>query len=143
MKALLPPKGANGKNLRGLVLIDPPYETQEAEYHAILSALTEAFIRWPTGMYAVWYPIKQRRSLLPFFRKVAQLPCKSAFVAELQIRPDDSPLRLNGSGMLILNPPFKLDIELAQALPVLAKLLRDTQPSSRVEWIKREAESAK
>jgi len=139
MKALLPPKGANGKNLRGLVLIDPPYEAQEAEFPAILSALHEAFIRWPTGMYAVWYPIKQRRSLLPFLRKVAQLPCKSAFVAELQVRPDDSPLRLNGSGMLVLNPPYKLDIELSQTLPVLAKLLGEGQPSSRLEWVKREA----
>lgn len=138
MKALLPPKGGNGKNLRGLVLIDPPYESQAAEFDAVLAALQQAFLRWPNGIYAVWYPIKQRRTLLPFFRKLAQLPCKSAFVAELLVRPDDSPLRLNGSGMLLLNPPFKLDIELAQALPVLAKLLADGASSSRLEWLRRE-----
>jgi 23S rRNA (adenine2030-N6)-methyltransferase len=121
------------------VLIDPPYEAQAAEFDAILAALRDALARWPTGTYAVWYPIKQRRSLAPFLRKVAALPCKSALVAELQVRPDDSPLRLNGSGMLVLNPPYKLDAELAPVLPVLVRLLGEAGASHRLEWIKREA----
>ena len=61
--------------------------------------------------------------LLPFLRKAAALPVKSSLVAEVLVRPDDSPLRLNGSGMLVLNPPWKLDQSLAQALPVLASLM--------------------
>ena len=134
IKAMLPPK-----EKRGLVLIDPPYEAQEAEFTTILAALKEALARWPTGIYALWYPIKQGRTLLPFLRKVANLPCKSALSAELLVRPDDSPLRLNGSGMLIVNPPYQLDSELAPALPVLARLLGDRHPSSRLEWIKQEA----
>jgi 23S rRNA (adenine2030-N6)-methyltransferase len=60
-------------------------------------------------------------------------------VAEVLVRPDDSPLRLNGSGMLLLNPPWKLDIALAQALPALAKLMGEDGASSRLEWLKREA----
>ena len=134
IKAMLPPK-----EKRGLVLIDPPYEAQEAEFTTILAALKEALARWPTGIYALWYPIKQGRTLLPFLRKVANLPCKSVLSAELLVRPDDSPLRLNGSGMLIVNPPYQLDSELAPALPVLARLLGDRHPSSRLEWIKQEA----
>ncbi len=134
IKAMLPPK-----EKRGLVLIDPPYEAQEAEFTTILTALKEALARWPTGIYALWYPIKQGRTLLPFLRKVANLPCKSVLSAELLVRPDDSPLRLNGSGMLIVNPPYQLDSELAPALPVLARLLGDRHPSSRLEWIKQEA----
>ena len=135
MKALLPPK-----EKRGLVLIDPPYEAQGAEFDAILTALKDAFARWPTGAYAVWYPIKQRRTLLPFFRKAAALPAKSALVVELLVRPDDSPLRMNGSGLLILNPPWKLDAELAAALPGLAKALgEDGGGGHRLEWLKQEA----
>jgi len=134
IKALLPPK-----EKRGLVLIDPPYETQEAEFVSILAALKEALARWPTGIFAVWYPIKQRRTLLPFLRKAALLPCKSALIAELLVRPDDSPLRLNGSGMLIINPPWQLDQELAPALPVLARLLGDSHPTSTLQWLKQEA----
>jgi 23S rRNA (adenine2030-N6)-methyltransferase len=135
MRALLPPK-----EKRGLVLIDPPYEAQGAEFDAIVAALKDAFARWPTGVYAVWYPIKQRRTLLPFFRKAAGLPAKSALVAELLVRPDDSPLRMNGSGMLILNPPWKLDAELAAALPGLAKAMgEDGAGAHRIEWLKQEA----
>jgi 23S rRNA (adenine2030-N6)-methyltransferase len=60
VKALLPPK-----EKRGLVLIDPPYEAQEEEFPRILGALAEGLQRWPTGCFAVWYPIKQRRTLPP------------------------------------------------------------------------------
>ena len=87
------------------MLIDPPYEAQEAEFDAILAALREGLARWPPATFAVWYPIKRRRTLQPFLRKAAALPCKSALLAELLVRPDDSPLRLNGSGMLMINPP--------------------------------------
>ena len=57
IKAMLPPK-----ERRGLVLIDPPYEAQDEEFAVILAALKEGLARWPTGIYAIWYPIKQRRT---------------------------------------------------------------------------------
>jgi 23S rRNA (adenine2030-N6)-methyltransferase len=140
MKALLPPQAHTRGIARGLVLVDPPYETQGAELDTILKALRDALARWPTGHYAVWYPIKQRRTLAAFLRKAAALPCKSALVAELCVRPDDSPLRLNGSGMLLLNPPYQLDEELAPVLPVLAKLLGEKGADHRLEWIRKEGQ---
>ena len=76
--------------------------------------------------------------MVPFLRRVAKLPIKDALVAELHVRPDDSPLRLNGSGMLIINPPYQLDTELAPVLPVLARLLGESHADSRLEWIRRE-----
>ena len=133
VKALLPPK-----ERRGVVLIDPPYEAQDDEFPRILESLRDGLERWPTGIFAVWYPIKRRRSVLPFLRKAAALPVKSSLVAEVMVRPDDSPLRLNGSGKLVLNPPWKLDLALAQALPELAKLMGEDGASSRLEWLKRE-----
>ena len=133
VKALLPPK-----EKRGLVLIDPPYEAQEGEFASILGALEEGLARWPTGTFAVWYPVKQRRTLQPFLRKAAKLPCKSVLLAELMVRPDDSPLRLNGSGMLVINPPYLLDQELAPALPVLARLLGEREHGSNLQWLKAE-----
>lgn len=135
VKALLPPK-----ERRGFVLIDPPYEAQEEEYPRILAALSDGLARWPTGCYAVWYQIKQRRSLQAFLRKLAQLPCKSVLQAELLVRADDSPLRLNGSGMVIVNPPYKLDQEISPALPVLCKLLADGEPEWKLAWLRKEGE---
>ena len=127
------------KEKRGLVLIDPPYEAQEAEYDAILKALQEGLQRWSNGIYAVWYPIKQRKSLQSFFRKITALPIKSAFVAEVLIRPDDSPLRLNGSGMLVINPPWHCDEAIQPVLPVLARLLGESGASSAFQWLKKES----
>jgi 23S rRNA (adenine2030-N6)-methyltransferase len=138
-KALLPPKAGSTKFARGLVLIDPPYERQDAEYPQVAAALKEGLRRWPNATYAAWYPVKQRRSLLPFFRRVAALDAKSALLAELLVRPDDSPLRLNGSGMLLLNPPWRFDQTIAPALPALKNLLGEQGASTRLEWL-REAE---
>lgn len=132
--ALLPPK-----EKRGLVLIDPPYEAQGAEFDAVLAALRDGLTRWPTGIFAVWYPIKQRRTLLPFLRKAAALPARQMLLAEVLVRKDDSPLRMNGSGMLILNPPWQIDSEIASALPGLVTALGEPGARHRVEWLKQEA----
>lgn len=137
IRALLPHREGGQKFGRGLVLIDPPYEAQEAEYGRILAALAEGLQRWPEGMFAVWYPIKQRRNLLGFFRKATQLPAKSMLLVELLVRPDDSPLRMNGSGMLLLNPPWQFDRELGASLPALVAALGEKGARSRLEWLKR------
>jgi 23S rRNA (adenine2030-N6)-methyltransferase len=136
IKAMLPPKLGSMKFARGLVLIDPPYEVQDNEYPQIISSVREALERWPQGTYAIWYPIKLRRSLQPFFRKAAALPGKSVMLAELQVRPDDSPLRLNGSGMLIVNPPWHFDQQIAPALPLLKHALGEQGATTRLEWLK-------
>ena len=139
IKAMLPPRTETLKFARGLVLIDPPYEVQDNEYPQIISTVREALERWPQATYAIWYPIKLRRSLQPFFRKAAALPGKSVMLAELQIRPDDSPLRLNGSGMVIVNPPWKFDQQIAPALPLLKKSLGEAGAMTRLEWLKTES----
>ena len=131
VRALLPPK-----EKRGLVLIDPPYEAQEAEYPRVLTAVETALSRWPNGGVAVWYPIKQRRTLHGFFRDASALAPRGLLCAELLVRPDDSPLRLNGSGMLLFHPPWKLDAAIAPALPVLARLLGEHHATHRLEWLR-------
>ena len=93
---------------RGLVLIDPPYEAQLDEFDHALAALRDALMRWPQATYAMWYPIKQRRTLRPFQREAARLPAKSVLVAELLVHPDDSPLRMNGSALLLLESDIRV-----------------------------------
>ncbi len=123
IRALLPPVVEGQRYARGLVLIDPPYEAQLAEFDLALAALREGLGRWPQATFALWYPIKLRRALQPFYRRAATLPAKSAMVAELLVRKDDSPLRMNGSGMLLLNPPWKLQETLLPALRQLHAVL--------------------
>jgi 23S rRNA (adenine2030-N6)-methyltransferase len=136
MRALLPPKADGNKIGRGLILIDPPYEDQSAEYPRIIEAVADALARWPQATVAIWYPIKQRRTLQHFFRTATKLPARSVLLAELLVHPDDSPLRLNGSGMLLLNAPWQFDQVLAPALASLRAHLGHAGASHRVEWIK-------
>lgn len=138
LKALLPPRDGATRFARALVLIDPPYEAQDAEYPLILAALHEALTRFPQGIFAVWYPIKQRPSLHPFFRKISRLPAKSALAIELLVRPDDSPLRMNGSGMLLLNPPWNIEKDIEPALKPLAQAMGDAGASWRLTWLKQD-----
>ena len=77
LKALLPPKIGATKFARGLVLIDPPYEAQLDEFDAALAALREGLERWPQGTFALWYPIKLRRTLHLFYRNATKLQSKS------------------------------------------------------------------
>lgn len=137
IRALLPPVVDGARFGRGLVLVDPPYEAQLAEFELALRALREGLQRWPQACFALWYPIKQRRVLHPFLRSAGNLPAKSALVAELLVRGDDSPLRMNGSGMLLLNVPYRLDAALAPALAALAAALGEPgAPAPRLEWLK-------
>ncbi len=136
IKSLLPPKDGATRFSRGLVLIDPPYESQLGELDAALGALKESLGRWPLATYALWYPIKLRRTLQPFYRKAAHLPVKSALTIELLVHADDSPLRMNGSGLLLLNVPWKLDAAITPALSVLRDVLGDDTGSARLEWLR-------
>ena len=138
IKALLPPKVDGERYARGLVLIDPPYEAQLAEFDAAFAALREGLARWPQATFALWYPIKQRRTLQPMLREASALPAKSSLLAELLVRPDDSPLRMNGSGMLLLNPPFGLEHQLALALAALRAMLGEGEGrgDARIAWAK-------
>jgi 23S rRNA (adenine2030-N6)-methyltransferase len=134
LPALLPPP-----EKRGLVLIDPPFEAQKAEFKLIQRALATALSRWSGGMFAVWYPIKLQRTREPFLRWLRSCAAQSVLVAELAVRTENSPLRMNGCGVALLNPPWKLDQALSAALPVLARLLgEDGQGDSRLQWLKRE-----
>ena len=137
MKALLPPKDGATRLNRGLVLIDPPYEAQLAEFDTALHALNDAATRWPQGVYALWYPIKQARALARFYRRAASVPAKSALRVELQVRPDDSPLRMNGSGLVIWNAPWQLDRVLSRPLKALSLALgEEGRGEARIDWLR-------
>jgi 23S rRNA (adenine2030-N6)-methyltransferase len=131
LKALLPPP-----ERRGLVLVDPPYEAQEQEFGTVAEALAAAQRRWPQGVFAAWYPIKRAATVAAFHASLAARGVRELLVAELSVHPQDSAVGLNGSGMALLGPPWRLDEELAAALPAVhAALAPAGAGGTRVEWI--------
>ena len=130
LTALLPPR-----EKRGLVLIDPPYE-QPDEFERLERALVAALGRWPSGVYAVWYPIKAGAADGRFLARMAASGLRRQLVVELTTERDDSPGGLNGAGMLIVNPPWQLDERLTPALPWLQRRLAvEGRGRSRVSWL--------
>jgi 23S rRNA (adenine2030-N6)-methyltransferase len=133
LNALLPPA-----QKRGLVLIDPPFESQAGEYVHIQNALENALARWPNAIYAIWYPIKLREVIAPFHRWLCKNTGTSdVLVAELLLHPDNSGLRLNGCGVAIVNPPWQFDRQVREWLPRLTELLTQGRyGASRIDWLK-------
>ncbi len=121
LKAFLPPK-----ERRGLVLIDPPYENPE-ELKQIAGALTLALKRWETGIYAIWYPIKDRPPIERFHQTLKDTIKRPILVLELSLYPEDLPSHLNGCGLAIINPPWKFDQEMKDLFPWLWKTLAVSQ----------------
>lgn len=121
LKAFLPPK-----EKRGLILIDPPYEDTN-EFKKLLDLIPQALKRFETGVYAIWYPIKNRAPIDLFHRELKNKIARPMLVAELSVYNEDLPTHFNGSGLVIINPPWQLDTTLNAVLPDLWKTLSPEQ----------------
>ncbi|MEM8512204.1 23S rRNA (adenine2030-N6)-methyltransferase [Massilia sp. MP_M2] len=118
MKALLPPPSR-----RALVLIDPPYEVKD-DYKRVKEALDDALVRFPSGIYAVWYPVLQRMESRQFADRLKRVPAKEWLNVTLTIQtPTPDGTGLHSSGMFILNPPYTLEPILREVLPYLVRVL--------------------
>ncbi len=117
--AHLPPK-----EKRGLVLVDPPFEAA-GEFDRLVEGLTKAHRRWPGGIYALWYPIKDRRAVNAFRAALAETRIPKIVDIRFEIRPASSDQRLDGSGMVVVNAPFSLKAELDVLLPALSRVLSE------------------
>ena len=128
--AHLPPK-----EKRGLVLIDPPFE-KEGEFSRLVDGLSRAHRRWPGGIYALWYPIKDRKAVLAFRKALKETGIPKLLDIAFEIRPASTEPSLDGSGLVVVNPPFTLEGELRLLLPALHRLLAVGQPSRwTLDWL--------
>ena len=132
IKALLPPK-----EKRGLLFIDPPFEKLEREFDDILTGIKVAYQRWSHGMMAIWYPIKARHTIDYFHQQLITQKIRKILVAELCLFPDDIKLRLNGSGMIIINPPWQFDRQVQTLLMQLLSwlIVADNPGKVTVKWL--------
>lgn len=120
---------------RGIILIDPPYE-QASEREDIVLAIEAGLQRFATGVFALWYPIKQRAFLDRWLRRIARLTPKPVLTIENSIIRDEPGNRLTGSGLLVINPPWQFDSAMAPVLEFINRALRedDAAPAS-IDWL--------
>ena len=120
---------------RGLVLMDPSFE-MPGEYARLTAALTTIQRRWAGAVVAIWYPIIEREPSQGFLNRLKGLGIPSILCAELGLLPYRGPLGLHGSGMLIVNPPWGLEVTLERLLPALLARLRMEGPGeTRLDWL--------
>jgi 23S rRNA (adenine2030-N6)-methyltransferase len=118
---------------RGVMLIDPPFE-QKDEFQRMTKALVEAHRRWATGIFALWYPVKTRREVEDFMLGLQETGIPKILRLELRIGPFGQGLA--GSGLIVVNPPWKLADEARGMLKHLAKIFVDGRPGhALVEWV--------
>lgn len=131
LRAWLPPS-----ERRGLIFIDPPYEETQQDFERVIGAVSDALQRFQTGVVAVWFPIKDERDATAWTAAFARSVQREILSSELWLYPRDSRVALNGSGMLIVNPPYQLADRMAVWLPELqARLDAGHTGGSRVRTI--------
>ena len=128
--AQLPPK-----ERRGLVLVDPPFE-EPGEFERMANALVKAHQRWPGGIYALWYPVKNANEVAAFRDRLSQAGIPKILDVSFAIRRPSPEPRLDGCGMTVVNPPYALEAELKAVLPALHALLADDPRATwSVDWL--------
>jgi 23S rRNA (adenine2030-N6)-methyltransferase len=117
LKAQLPPK-----ERRGVILVDPPFE-EPGELERLVQGMRNALRRFAGGVYLLWYPIKDPRPIARFHEAMAAVAPPESLAIDLLIRAPTDIDRLNGSGLVVLNPPYTLEADLGALLPVLRERL--------------------
>ena len=130
LKALLPPK-----ERRGVILIDPPFE-QPRELDRLLTGLDGALQRFATGIFLLWYPIKDRTPVATFHRQLIAAGHPKMLRVELLLNEPLDPERLNGCGLIVVNAPYQLDASLASMLtPLARRLARTNGAHAEATWL--------
>ncbi|MBI0029228.1 23S rRNA (adenine(2030)-N(6))-methyltransferase RlmJ [Gilliamella sp. B14448G11] len=107
---------------RGIILIDPSYEIKD-DYQIIPKALFEVYKRFATGVYLIWYPVVSRTQTQKMIDSIIKLGIRRISQFELAIKPDNNQKGMTASGMLVINPPWKLHEQMQTILPWLKNTL--------------------
>lgn len=130
MGALLPPK-----EKRGLVFIDPPFEARD-EFHTLTGGLCRAHSRFGHGIFAAWYPIKQMAAVRSFHANMASSGIRDIVAVELHLRDTTDPDRLNGCGLLVINPPYQFEDSANTLADAVLESLGESEPGAETTVIR-------
>ena len=130
LKAQLPPPSR-----RGLILMDPPYE-MKTDYQDVVKGIQEGYKRFATGTYALWYPVVMRQQIKKMLRDLEATGIRRILQIELGVRPDSDQRGMTASGMIVINPPWKLEQQMNNVLPWLLKVLVPSGTGhTTVNWV--------
>ena len=124
---------------RALVLIDPPFEAKD-EFEQVARAVGDALKRAPAATIIVWYPLTERARVDAFFEDLMVMTLPPTFSFELTVVGPMHPMKMKGCGLVVINPPWEFDKELAPTCGWLAELLAQDQGGrAELRWLVRES----
>ena len=130
LNALVPPK-----EKRGLILIDPPYEERD-EFDHVVDVIRQVYRKFSTGVYMIWYPLKAGLPIDAFYRAMVDLEIPKILRIEQRVRGERAGEGLAGSGLLVINPPWRLKDEMTLCLGFLDKIIATGEGNSvRCDWL--------
>jgi 23S rRNA (adenine2030-N6)-methyltransferase len=121
LPALLPPP-----ERRGVILIDPPYELPD-EFKRASRLLAQAYRRFSTGIYLVWFPGKSKPEADAFCGEALARGIGRATRIDIDLGGGDGKLR--AAGLLVVNPPYGFPEEMRAAALLIAPHLGETEQS--------------
>lgn len=128
------------KEKRGLILVDPPYE-KPGELNRLTDGLQKAVRRFAGGIYMLWYPVKDYEAVKHFVQRLYDSNIPKILQLELRVRKNSSSPRLDGSGVIIINPPYVLEQEITGLSSfLLERLAEDRQAKIITRWIRGDRE---
>jgi 23S rRNA (adenine2030-N6)-methyltransferase len=119
---------------RGIIVVDPPFE-QAQDFTRLAHGLETAYRKWASGIYLLWYPIKGRQEPDALARRLKRSSIARILRAELAVAATPAQGPLGGCGLIVVNPPWTLENELAAILPELVKALGSRNSNYRLDWI--------
>lgn len=130
LKSQLPPPSR-----RGVILLDPPYELK-TDYHDVVAAIQEGYKRFATGTYALWYPVVLRQHVKKILSSLEATGIRRILQIELAVRPDSDQRGMTASGMIVINPPWKLEAQMNELLPWLHQaMVPSGHGHTLVRWV--------
>ena len=130
LRSLLPPEPR-----RGLIVVDPSYEVK-SDYTRLIECLADARRRFPTGVYAIWYPLLRTREAVGFSKNLSAVAGPRSLNVQMTVRDGRGERPgLYGSGMYVVNPPHTLAAALEELMPAMVRLLaQDSAAAFRLEF---------
>jgi len=129
IKALVPPK-----EKRGLIFIDPSYEIKE-EYEQVGKVVAQAYRRFATGVYVIWYPLLPAERHLMLFKTLKQSGIRKIFRVELDHKDTFPDLQMHGSGLLIINPPWHAQQSMNSNIDWINHKLSNNNSTKHFGWL--------
>jgi len=118
---------------RGLVLIDPPFEVKN-EFDLMANAIKKSYKKFSHGIYALWYPIKDKEIVENFYNSLKEFEIKDILTIEFYIDQYEKG-KFSGTGLILINPPWVMEEKMKEIIPILSNKLSNENGSWKVKKV--------